>query len=444
MSGRTIVVGAGLSGLAAAHALARRGENVLILEASQRPGGVVRTERRGGFLLEVGPNTVRPSAEFLRLIDELGLSSEVVLADPRSPRFIDFGGALHPVPMSAAGFATSRLLSLTGKLRILAEPFVSRGTDDEESVGGFVARRLGAQVAERLVDPFVGGIFAGAAASLSVSAAFPTLHRWEREHGSLLVGAITERSKTRPRPTHPGGKGLVSFREGLEALPRALARSLGPALRSGVSVRAVAPRGGRWTVSAGGEELDCDRVILATPAYGSSTLVSAFAPDAGRALDSVSHPPLAVLHLAWAEASLPRPLAGFGHLVAASPRRRILGAVWSSSLFAGRAPAGRALLTVFLGGSRDPLALELTDDELVAAAARDLSEEGLVRGEPEPVLVTRWPRAIPQYERGHAARMEALAEAERRFPGLRLTGNYRGGVSVVDVLRSGLAAGSEP
>ena len=444
MSARTIVVGAGLSGLAAAHALARRGEDVLVLEASERPGGVVRTERSGGFLLEAGPNTVRPSAELWGLIDELGLSSEVLLADPRSPRFIDFGGALHPVPMSPLGFAGSRLLSTAGKLRLLVEPFVSRGTGDEESVGDFVARRLGAQVAERLVDPFVGGIFAGTAASLSVSAAFPALHRWEREHGSLLAGAIAERVRTRSKPERPGPKGLVSFREGLETLPRALARSLEPALRCGVSVRAVAPRGARWTVPTGGEEFDSDRVILATPAYGASALVSAFAPDAARALASVSHPPLAVLHLAWAEASLPRPLTGFGHLVAPSARRRILGAVWSSSLFPGRAPSGRALLTVFLGGSRDPRALELSDGALVAAAARDLEDEGLVRGSPEPVLVTRWPRAIPQYERGHAARMQALAEAERRFPGLRLAGNYRGGVSVVDVLRSGLAAGSDP
>jgi oxygen-dependent protoporphyrinogen oxidase len=444
MSGRTIVVGAGLSGLAAAHALVRRGEDVLVLEASERPGGVVRTERRSGFLLEAGPNTVRPSDELWGLIDELGLSSEVVLTDPRSPRFIDFGGALHPVPMSPAGFVTSRLLSTAGKLRLLAEPFVSRGTDDEESVGDFVARRLGTQVAERLVDPFVGGVFAGTAASLAVSAAFPTLHRWEREHGSLLAGAIAERARSRPKPARSGPKGLVSFREGLEALPRALARWLEPTLRCGVSVGAVAPRGTRWTVSTESEEFGCDRVILATPAYRASALVSAFAPDAAGALDAVSHSPLAVLHLTWGQTSLPRPLTGFGHLVAASASRRILGAVWSSSLFPGRAPAGRALLTVFLGGSRDPRALELSDDELVAAAARDLEREGLVRGEPEPVLVTRWARAIPQYERGHAARMQALAEAERRFPGLRLIGNYRGGVSVVDVLRSGLAAGADP
>lgn len=443
MSGRTIVVGAGLSGLAAAHALARRGEEVLVLEASDRPGGVVRTERRGGFLLEAGPNTVRPSAELWGLIDELGLSSEVLLADARSPRFVDFGGKLHRVPMSPAGLVASRLLSTSGKFRLFAEPFVSRGTDSEESVGDFAARRLGAEAAERLVDPFVAGIFAGSASGLSVSAAFPTLHRWEREHGSLLAGAIAERVKRKRGPAHPGAKGLLSFREGLEALPRALARSLGTSLLAGACVRALAPVGNRWTVSTQGKHFDADRVILATPAYRASALISAFAGDAALALDAVSHPPLAVLHLSWPQASLPRALAGFGHLVAQSANRRILGAVWSSSLFPGRAPAGRALLTVFLGGSRDPRALELSDAELIGAAARDLENEGLVRGEPEPVMLTRWLKAIPQYERGHVQRMGALSDAERRFRGLRFTGNYRGGVSVVDVLRGGLAAGTD-
>src|SRR5262249_3222592 len=147
-----------------------------------------------------------------------------------------------------------------------------------------------------------------------------------------------------------------------------------------------------------------------------------------------------VLHLAWENGALRRPLSGFGHLVAPSADRRILGAVWSSSLFPNRAPAGRSLLTVFLGGSRDPRAPALPDDELVAIAARDLAAEGLVAGVPEPVRITRWERAIPQYELGHAQRVAALEEAERRWPALQFRGNYRGGVSVGDVVRQGLAA----
>jgi protoporphyrinogen/coproporphyrinogen III oxidase len=221
-----------------------------------------------------------------------------------------------------------------------------------------------------------------------------------------------------------------------------MARSLAPAVLAGCCVRAIVPGRDRWTVSTQGKDFDADRVILATPAYRAGALISTFAKDAALALDAVSHPPLAVLHLSWPQASLPRALAGFGHLVASSANRRILGAVWSSSLFPGRAPDGRALLTAFLGGSRDPKALELSDAELIGAAARDLENEDLVRGQPEAVMVTRWPKAIPQYERGHGQRMETVADVERRFRGLRFAGNYRGGVSVAEVLRAGLAAGT--
>lgn len=444
MSGRTIVVGGGLSGLAAAYALSRRGEEFVLLESSFRPGGAVRTERERGFLLELGPNTVRPTAPLWGLIEELGLAGEALRTDPRSPRFVDFGGELHEVPMSLGGLAATRLLSPGGKLRLLGEPFVRRGTDPDESVRDFVTRRLGAQVADRLVEPFVAGIFAGDSSRLSAAAAFPALRRSEREHGSLLAGAIAGRLARRGAGETAPARGLLSFRDGLETLPRALARRLGSSMRPGVGAMSLAPRAGGWSVAAGAEELRADRVVLAAPAHVASMLIAPFAPDAGRALREIPHPPLAVVHLSWPEASMRGPRRGFGHLVAPGGSRRILGAVWSSSLFPGRAPEGRSLLTVFLGGTRDPSAPSLSDAALIDAAARDLESEGLVRGAPDPVRVTRWERAIPQYERGHAGRMEVLADTERRMPGLLFAGNYRGGVSVADVIRSGLAAGAGP
>ncbi len=237
--------------------------------------------------------------------------------------------------------------------------------------------------------------------------------------------------------------GLVSFREGLETLPQTLAARLGPAFRPDCDVKAVEPRnGGGWTVHAATGPFEADRVFVAAPAYRAAGVVAGFAPEAARSLSAVPHPPLAVLHLSWPEKALARPLSGFGHLVCPDPGRRILGAVWSSSLFAGRAPTGRVLLTVFMGGTRDPGALALPDAELVELAARDLESEGLVRGAPQVVLLTRWDRAIPQYERGHEERIATLAAAEARWPGLRFLGNYRGGISVADVIRSGLEAGS--
>ncbi len=439
MSGGTIVVGAGLTGLSAAWALARAGETAILLESSDRAGGVVRSERQSGYLLELGPNTVRPTRELWRLIEDAGLSGEALFTNPRSPRYVDYGGALHRLPAGPVSLARSRLLSISGKWRLLTEPLRRAADARDETVREFVTRRLGEEAADRLVEPFVSGIFAGDASRLSASAAFPRLVRWEREHGSVFLGAVSAIRAGRSAPGPPPG--LLSFRDGLESLPRALSASLGPMLRLRTPVEALEPRSnGGWSVLTRSERLEADRVLLATPAGPAARLVSGFAAEAAAALDAIPHPPLAVLHLSWPESALRRPLDGFGHLVCASPDRRILGAVWSSSLLPGRAPDGRALLTVFLGGRRDPDAASLTDTELTALAAHDLAAEGLVAGEPELLRATRWARAIPQYERGHEERIAVLAAAETRWPGLHFAGNYRGGISVADVVRTGLSA----
>jgi protoporphyrinogen/coproporphyrinogen III oxidase len=439
VTGRTIVVGAGLSGLSAAWSLARRGGDVLVLEASNRPGGVVRSERRDGFLLELGPNTVRPTVPLWSLVATLGLSGDALFADARAPRYVDFGGQIHPLPMGPMALLRSRLLSASGKWRLLTEPIRPAAPVEDESVADFVGRRLGPEAAERLVEPFVAGVFAGSASRLSVAAAFPRLVRWERDHGSLVLGALADRRAAARAEKPP--RGLLSFRDGLEALPRAFAAALGPALRPHAPVKLLDPSSGRgWSVSLGSERLEADRVLLAVPAPFAAGLVAGFAPDAASALAAIPHPPLAVLHLSWPESALLRALDGFGHLVCPSPARRILGAVWSSSLFPGRALSGRALLTVFLGGSRDPDAPSLSDDALTVIAAGDLQAEGIARGDPDRILITRWENAIPQYERGHERRMEALSAAEARWPGLTFLGNYRGGISVGDVVASALDA----
>jgi len=430
----TIVVGAGMSGLVRARALAERGEDVLLLETSARPGGAVRTEHKDGFLLELGPNTVRPTPELWSLVGALGLREEALLADPRLPRYVEWKGRLHALPMSPVSLARTPLLSARGKLRLLAEPFARRGGDSEESVHAFFARRLGTEVADRFIEPFVGGIFAGSSRALSIAAAFPSLARWDSDHGSLLRGALAERKKT-PRD-RSGPRGLLSFRGGLETLPKALAASLGSRLQTETRVETLAPlRGGRWKLSTSRGEREVDRVVLAAPAWEAARLVRSFAPEAADALAGIPHPFLAVVHLHVSPASLPGPFHGFGHLVVPQEGRRILGAVWSSSLFSGRAPDGQALVTVFLGGARDPEAAALSDGELTAIAAKDAAAALRAREEPRPVSITRYARSIPQYVAGHLARIDVLARAESRWPGLVFLGNYRGGVSVGDVVK---------
>ncbi|HEY6929375.1 MAG TPA: protoporphyrinogen oxidase [Thermoanaerobaculia bacterium] len=435
---RTIVIGAGLSGLVHAYKLARSGRDVLVLEASDRAGGVVRTEKQDGFQLELGPNTVRPTPELWALAGDLGLQAEALLVSSRAPRYIDFGGKLHPLPMSPIALARTRLLSPKGKLRLLAEPFIRTPVPGSDTVRSFFARRLGPQVAERMVEPFVSGIFAGDGTRLSASACFPKLTRWERERGSLLAGALADRFAGRSSAKSPV-RGLLSFREGLETLPRAIASALGGRLVRKTPAVKVIRFGNAWTVRTMDEELPASRVVIATPASEAARLAETFAPPAARALASIPLPPLAVLHLAWPIAAFTRIPEGFGHLVVPQTGRRILGAVYTSSLFPDRAPDGQVLMTVFLGGSRDPQAPALSETELVGHALRDLDAALGIRGEPKVVRLTRYTNALPQCDLGHESRLKILADTEQSWPGIAFIGNYRGGMSVGDVVRNALA-----
>jgi len=428
---KTAVVGAGLSGLVRARILAARGDEVVVFDEADRPGGVVRSTKRDGYLLELGPNTVRPTPELWALVEEIGLSDEALFADARLPRYVDFGGRLHALPTSVGGLVGSKLLSTGGKLRVLREPLVPRGDPSAESVHAFFRRRLGPEVADHLVEPFVSGIWAGRADELSAAHAFPTLVRAETKYGSLTRGGIAALGGPRPAPAPR--RGLLSFRSGLEALPLRLAAELGPRVRLKTRVRSVRRDGKGWVLSVEGGDVPADAICLATPAGGAARLVRDLHPGASAALEAIPHPPLVVLHVAWTG---PIPLRGFGHLVVPQPERRILGAVWSSNLFPGRAPAGSSLVTIFLGGARDPAAIDLSDAEILAVARRDLDAVLPARPALAPLLVTRYARALPQYNFEHGELLAKLSRAESELPGLTFLGNYRGGVSVGDVVRS--------
>jgi oxygen-dependent protoporphyrinogen oxidase len=311
---------------------------------------------------------------------------------------------------------------------------VPRGDASRETVQEFFTRRLGPEVSERLVEPFVSGIWAGRSDRLSLAETFPLLARWESESGSLTRGAVAGLFRMR-NAKRSGRRGLLSFRGGLETLPRRLAANLGERARFGARVESVRHEDGVWKLSVSGSDVVAERLCVATPAPEAARLVAGVDADSAAALSAIPHPPLVVLHLSAPAAAS---LRGFGHLVVPQPARRILGAIWSSSIFPGRAPAGRSLLTVFLGGARDPGAIDLEDDALRDVAARDLAAALGVPADLAVVRVTRYPRAIPQYDLEHRGRVETLERAEARLPGLSFLGSYRGGVSVGDVVRSAL------
>jgi len=445
----TLVIGAGIAGLVAAYRLHRAGRAVLLIESGDRAGGIIRSQDAEGFLLERGPNSFRGTHELLDLIDEVGLAGDLVAADPRAPAYVYAGGALHAVPMSPPALIKTRLLSTAGKLRLLREPFVRpRREPGEESVASFVRRRLGPEVLERLVAPFVSGIYAGDPGQLSVQASFARLAALEVEGGSLLRGAWRAARRARAAGQTPARSlrpyRLCSFRGGLEQLPRALAAALGPSLLTGARVTRLSADGhfALTILHQGAEHThSAANLIVATPAAAAAALLRGLAPEVADLVAPIPYVGLASVPLAYRVGQVARRLDGFGFLAPRGEGLRALGSVWNSSLFPGRAPDGWALLTSFVGGATDPEAVALGDEELARIVHSDLRRALGVEGEPRRLPVTRWERAIPQYPLGHAARVAQIEAALGSRSGLHLVGNYLRGVSLGDcVLQAARAA----
>ena len=372
------MVGAGISGLGAAYALARAGVDVCLLEARDEVGGVIRSERVDGYLIEHGPNSVlNTSCEVERILGELGLVSERVFAAPVArKRFIVRDGRSLPLPTSPWAFVTTPLWSARAKWRLLAEPFARRPPPErEETVMEFVARRLGHEIAEYAVDPFVSGVYAGDPNALSMQSTFPLLYALERDHGGLVRGALAR--LVRPKPSRPAQRGIYSFRTGMGALPRALGTFLGERVWLGTSVVGLTRTAAGFCldIERGDERftIDTERVVVATPADRAAALVRLLNPALAEDLAGIAYAPVAMVFAAFARAAVAHSLDGFGCLVPSLERRRLLGSLWSSSLFPGRAPAGMVAFTNYLGGAKDPEVVGQTDDDLARFALDELS-----------------------------------------------------------------------
>ncbi len=439
---RVAVVGGGISGLATAWFLARSGCRVVVLEREAGAGGTIRSTRAEGFLWEGGPNS---AAETTPVIDELlgalGIREQrLYAAEGAKRRYVLRAGRLHALPSGPAGFLSTSLWSTRGKLRLALEPFVPRARH-EESVAEFVTRRLGREFLDYAIDPFVAGVYAGNPRRLSVQAAFPKLYELEQRYGSLIKGALLGARERRKRPdqARPAAR-LFSFRDGMATLPDALVVALGDAVHVGARVRGVAATGGGFRIvfdeAAAHEEEHFDAVVLSVPAYTAADLIRDWLPALAGCLADVKYPPVAVAALGYRCADLRRELDGFGYLVPEFEQRRILGTIWNSSLFPGRAPEGCVLLTSFLGGARQP-EYALRPEEEILHLAHEENAAAIGLGAP-PVFsrVQRWRRAIPQYNLGHLATVAALEEAEGAHPGFYVCSNYRGGIALGDCLAS--------
>ncbi len=432
-----LIVGAGISGLASAWFLARRGASVRVLEAANEPGGVIHSVRDGGFLVETGPNsTLARGGAFDEIVNGLGLAPELLTANPAARRrYIVQHGAPVALPGNPLAFFTTPIFSPGAKLRIFTEPF-HRRADVEETIAQFVRRRLGPEFLDWAIDPFVSGVYAGDPERLSVRAAVPKIYALEAQHGSLIVGALSRMLHGRAGGPQPAGR-LVSFRGGMQTLPVAIARALGERVVLGAAVTGLARGGDGWIVkTAAAREYRARRVVLALPAYAAAQLLEPLSPESARELAAIVYAPIAAVGLGFRRAQIRHALDGFGMLIPRRENRKTLGALFSATLFPGRAPDDGALLTAFIGGARHPGIVQMDDDAVVERILADLRPLLGIEGAPHMTRVTRWTRAIPQYELGHLERLARLDTALATLPGLHLRANYRDGISVADCVEN--------
>lgn len=444
------VIGGGVTGLTAAWHLHRQGVPVVVFEAGPAPGGVMASVRDGDWLRETGPNTLfENTPEITAFLNDLGLGARRLVAAPAAQkRYVVRRGRPLALPHSPLSFATSPLLSWSAKLGLLREPFIGRApADQDESVAAFVTRRLGREFLDYIVNPFVAGVFAGDPAALSVRHAFPKLHKLERDHGSLARGSLARRNAT----AGPRGS-MISFPDGLGEIPRALARALGSDLRLNHRVTAVRRAGSAWrihsTVGGLGLEEDFSAVICALPPDSLARLPFDGVPGAAglASLRQIPQPPVASVFLGYRREDVAHPLDGFGLLTPEVEHRRILGTLFSSTLFPGRAPAGHVGLTTFVGGTRQPELARADGDALLASVQAELAALLGVRGAPVRAHIQRWPRAIAQYTVGFQSFKDACAAAQRGAPGLFIGGPACDGVSLSQCITAGarLAGAAAP
>ena len=415
-----VVVGSGISGLSVAYRLKRRGFDVVVYEKDDRIGGTIKTVKENGYLMEAGPQTLLVDDEVLNFLKEINL--EPLEASPASKyRYIYKEGELIPIPMSPVEFLTTPLLSLSSKLKVFME-FFKEGTEEDISVGKFIREHFGDEFLNYIVAPFLSGVYAGDPEKLSLKYATPKLYEIQKKYGSLLKAFFKEKRLM------PKGK-LVSFPEGLSQLIETLSKDL--EIHTENVVLRMRKFEDKFKLDVRGKKVETKSVVVASPAYTSSYLLKEISFSASEEFDKIDYPPVIVVNVG-VEGNVPD---GFGFLVPRAEGKRILGAMFISKLFPERAPQGKELLAVFLGGATDREVIELSDEEIIAIIEKELHEILPIK-DIHHVRIDRWKRAIPQYNVGYGRFLELAREMEKDYPGLFLTGNWLYGVSMNSVIKA--------
>jgi oxygen-dependent protoporphyrinogen oxidase len=441
---KIVIIGAGISGLTTAYLLNKKGFDVTVLEKKKDPGGSIETVMEKGFLFDRGPNSALETTPLIgEIIEDIGLKDQLTYANREAnKRYILRSNQLHPLPMSPPALIGTKLFSAKAKFRLLAEPFIGRSQDGYyQSIAEFVKRRLGKEFLDYAINPFVAGVYAGNPEDLSVKSAFPKLYELEEKYGGLIVGTIRgiRERKKRAEKSKQSAK-LFSFKNGMQTLPNAIASYLGEKVIFFSEVKSIAKTGKGFLINydnAGQKNsIECSSIISTVPAFVAAEIFKDWDERLINHLKEIYYPPVLVLYLAYKKTDIGQPLDGFGFLIPAKERKSYLGAIWSSVIFPNRTDENKATFTLFVGGARDPEVGTVDKDILINKVKKEFEQIMKISGEPVFQTYRYWSKAIPQYNIGYIEHEKYFDEFERNNPGFFLSGNYRGGISVGDCIKS--------
>ncbi|MCG2709855.1 MAG: protoporphyrinogen oxidase [Thermodesulfovibrionales bacterium] len=468
---RIVIVGGGISGLSLSYALLESdpSADVVVFESEKRPGGKIWTEKVNGFLCEGGVNGFLDNrAKTLELASKL-LINPLRSSDAARKRYVFSGGKLRLLPESPLSFLSSDLLSLYGRLRVMYEFFAPRGSSDDETLADFARRRLGKEAYEKLIDPMASGIYAGNPELLSLKSCFTKIFKLEEKYGSLIKGMIKlQRAREKERRTDklqtlyesdrpnspaslreagraklqtkvsagPGGT-LTSFHNGMGMIIDSLKSYLEERLRVGGKVISVERKGKRYAVHlSDGMIVEAEIVVIASPAYSAAEILKNLDRHLSSVLSEIQYPSVSVVCFGYRKERIANKLDGFGFLIPYKERRKILGALWDSSIFPGRAPDGYVLLRSMVGGARASEIAMQDDSRLIDVVAEELKDIMDIKAQPDFVKIYRHEKAIPQYNIGHDRKLKTVDEMLLKYKNLYLTGNAYRGIGVNDCIEN--------
>ena len=440
---RIVIVGGGISGLSLAYALLESdpSADVVVFESEKRPGGKIWTEKVNGFLCEGGVNGFldnRPKT--LELASKL-LINPLRSSDAARKRYVFSEGKLNILPESPVSFLSSNLLSLYGRLRVMYEFFAPRGRIDDETLADFARRRLGKEAYEKLIDPMASGIYAGNPESLSLKSCFPKIFNLEEKYGSLIKGMIKLQREAKKSGkvkvgAGPGGT-LTSFHDGMGMMIDSLKGYLKERLRVGSKVISVERKGKGYAVHlSDGMIVETEILVIASPAYSAAEILKNLDRSLSSVLSEIPYPSVAVVCFGYRKERIAHKLDGFGFLIPYKERRKILGSLWDSSIFPGRAPEGYVLLRSMVGGARSSELAMQDDSRLIDIVAEELGHIMDIKAQPDFVKIYRHEKAIPQYNIGHDSKLKVLDDILLKYKNLYLTGNAYRGIGVNDCIEN--------